>query len=154
MVNQIIKRADVTTAIQIDTMARTMWAECRSGGRLGMQGVGGVIVNRAKMPPGYWWGTGLHGVCVQPWQFSCWNAGDPNLPKLQAVTAADPEFAIALDLAAQAVAGTLIDLTNGADSYYARSMISPPSWAKTGVRTYQDDWHNFYRTEVSKPADV
>lgn len=154
MISSIVRLSHPTTQDDAEAMARTIWAECRSGGRLGMQAVAGVIVNRAKMPPGYWWGTGLYGVCVQPWQFSCWNAGDPNLPKLRAVTAADPEFAIALDLAAMAVAGTLIDLTNGADSYYARTMISPPSWAKTGVRTYQDDWHNFYRTTVSKTSDV
>ncbi len=133
----------------VDTVARTVWGEARGCGSAGMQAVTNVIVNRADHPS--WWGRSLTGVCIQPWQFSCRNAGDPNLPKLLAVTVADPQFLIAVGLAVHAVAGNLPDLTGGADSYYALSMGMAPDWAATGVRTFVDKWHAFYRTTTPLP---
>jgi spore germination cell wall hydrolase CwlJ-like protein len=62
-------------------------------------------------------------------QFSSWNADDPNRAKLLAVTTADPQFAKASAIAAEAVQGSLIDITDGADHYYATS-ISTPAWAQ------------------------
>lgn len=129
----------------IDTVARNAWGEARGCGELGMQAVINVIVNRADNPS--WWGNSLVSVCLKPYQFSCRNQGDPNRAKLLAVTTADPDFKIALALATKAVAGTLEDLTHGADSYYALSMTSPPTWAATGLRTYTDQWHAFYKLQ-------
>lgn len=134
----------ITMMMEIDTIARTAWGEARGCGAAGMHAVINVIVNRADHPS--WWGRSLIGVCVQPWQFSCRNAGDPNLAKLEAVTGKDVAFQVALGLASQAVAGTLLDLTDGADSYYALSMHTPPTWARTATKTFADGWHVFYRT--------
>jgi hypothetical protein len=114
-----------------------------------MQHVANVIVNRAQHHS--WWGNGLIAVCIQPWQFSCRNPSDPNRAKLLAVTTADPEFVVALAVAREAVAGRLVDQTDGADSYYALSMDAPPEWAKTAVRTFADPWHAFYRTTAAAP---
>jgi N-acetylmuramoyl-L-alanine amidase len=74
-----------------------------------------AIVNRARFPR--WWGKDIESVCRALWQFSCWNAGDPNLPKLLAVNETDTEFRLALEIAHKAAAGALPDLTQGADSY-------------------------------------
>lgn len=133
----------------VDTLARTVWGEARGCGSAGMQRVTNVIINRADHPS--WWGRSIVGVCTQPWQFSCRNKGDPNLPKLLAVTDADHEFAIAIGLAHRAVAGQLPDLTGGADSYYALSMKTPPDWATTAKRTAMDAWHAFYQTTTPLP---
>lgn len=129
---------------EIDTLARNLWGEGRGTGKTGMWHIANVHVNRVKNP--CWWGHDMISVCLAPWQFSCRNPDDPNLPKLLAVTSDDPTFSIAIGLAAQACNGTLPDLTNGADSYYALSMSRPPLWAKKAVRTFSDGWHVFYRT--------
>lgn len=132
------------------TVARTAWGEARGLGQVGMLHVINTLVNRAEHPR--WWGHDLLSVCRQPYQYSCWNADDPNQPKLLAVTEADPQFAVALYLARQAVARMLPDLTYGADSYYAISMRTPPSWASRGIETMRDTGHIFMRLELAAPS--
>jgi N-acetylmuramoyl-L-alanine amidase len=111
-----------------DTLARTIWGEARGEGVTGMGAVAAVIVNRARHPR--WWGHDIANVCRTPLQFDCWNTGDPNRPKLEAVTAADPQFSVAQHIAAEAVHGTLADPTGGATSYYDNSLTTPPYWAR------------------------
>ena len=86
----------------LDTLARTLYGECRSESREGKIAVAHVIKNRADNPK--WWcrksGDGIpddtiEAVCRHPWQFSCWNLDDPNRPKLLAATPADKKFASA-----------------------------------------------------------
>ena len=59
------------TATTIETLARTIWAEARSGGAAAMTHVANVICNRAAFPR--WWGRDIASVCLAPEQFSCWN---------------------------------------------------------------------------------
>jgi N-acetylmuramoyl-L-alanine amidase len=132
-----------------DIVARTMWGEARGAGVEGMTAVAAVIGNRAANPR--WWGSDLISVCQKPWQFSCWNVDDPNLPKLEAVDASDPQFAEALVIAASLVAGTLLDPTNNADSYYDLS-IPAPSWAGDATFTVQIGNMRFYRVVLEGPA--
>ena len=106
-------------------LAGTAWGEARGLGRTGMQGVINVVQNRVAMQD--WMGKTLLEVCLKPYQFSCWNSNDPNRAKILAVTSADPDFAVALGLADRAIAGTLPDLTYGADNYYDTS-IGAPKW--------------------------
>lgn len=115
------------TDTAVDTLARTTWAEARSDGIAGMQAVCNVVMNRATHPG--WWGRNPAGCCTAPYQFSCWNIGDPNRAKLLAVTTADPLFACGLALAQLALDGQLPDITRGADSYYATS-IAAPYWCR------------------------
>ena len=106
---------DPSTLSDREIVARTAWGEARNQGVEGMQGVINVIFNRAAL---HWQGeTTARGVCLHRKQFDCWLPGDPNLPKLLAVTDADPQYAEALQLADSAFAGTLADITGGADSY-------------------------------------
>lgn len=132
------------TDAQAAILARTVYGEARGCGAAGMKHVASTVMNRVRI--GGWWGSDVIGVCKQPWQFSCWNSDDPNLPKLLAVTETDPEYAIALSIAYQAISNALTDQTNGADSYFALSMKKPPFWAATAKRTFVDGWHAFYRT--------
>lgn len=138
-----------TRAHAIDQLSRTLWGEARGCGREGMMRVAAVILNRAKNSR--WWGHDIPSVCRAPYQFSCWNSDDPNLPKLLAVTPADPWYNVALAVAATAVDGTLSDLTGGADSYYALSMKAPPFWTRRAVHTVSDGWHSFWRVELPPP---
>lgn len=122
---------------EIDTTARTIWAECRSGGDVGMSAVADVICNRVAIAklfiehhghyhPTYGNGTFI-ACCKAPLQFSCWNSGDPNLSKLLAVTSENAQFSLALSIAAQAVGGTLIDSTQAATHY--KTIGSYALWA-------------------------
>lgn len=133
----------------VDTLARTIWGEARGCGVAGMGHVANVIVNRADNPR--WWGDDVVHVCTAPEQFSCWNAGDPNRAKLLEVTESDPEFMIAITIAIAAMGRRLGDATGGADSYYAKSMVTPPGWAGRGKVTLDDGWHIFLRTELAAP---
>ena len=132
----------------IDTIARTAWGEARSQGELGMQAVINVIMKRASL---HWQGkTTPEDVCLARKQFDCWLPDDPNLPKLKAVDDTDPQFATALALADKAVNTYLPDVTNGADSYYARTMPSTPCWARGLIPCATIKDHLFFATRKQK----
>jgi N-acetylmuramoyl-L-alanine amidase len=113
-----------------DTLARTIWGEARNQSREGQEGVANVVLNRYHQG----WGISVAAVCTAPKQFSCWNAGDPNLPKLKAVTTADGIFRQCLQIATQATAGQLPDNTGGAQFYYDTSIARPAFWNAEGIR--------------------
>lgn len=128
----------------VDALARTIWGEARGEGIQGMQAVANVIMNRVSAGR-YFSGT-VYFTCHYPNAFSCWNEGDPNRDQCLTVGDADPQFLDALSLAAQAMRGTLPDLTDGATFYYAAG--SPqPAWARepTAVQTARIGNHLFYR---------
>lgn len=111
---------------QIDILARTLWGEARGEGTRGLLAVCWVVLNRvaAKHPKQF--GNTIAEVCQKPKQFSCWNAGDPNREKLLNVTTADAVFRSCLELARQAVNGTIPpDPTNGSRHYHADSIPNP-----------------------------
>lgn len=126
----------------LDTFARTIWGEARGEGYAGMCGVACVIVNRAARPG--WWGHDIPSVCRQPYQFSCWLAGDPNRDKLLAVTTADVQFQTARGIAMLAMRGRLSDGTGGADSYYAEGSKTP-QWAIGKTPTATIGHHRFFK---------
>jgi hypothetical protein len=55
-----------------ETVAITILAEARGEGKSGMYAVACVISQRAKERK-----KSAAQVCLQPWQFSCWNKNDP-----------------------------------------------------------------------------
>jgi cell wall hydrolase len=133
-----------------DTLARTLWAEARSEGRAGLEAVAAVVLNRAAHPR--WWGRDVAGVCLAPWQFSCWlpAAKGGQLERLRAVTAADPLFRLSQAVAAQALSGGLVDRTGGADSY-ANLHICSPAWARGRTPSAVIGAHTFFRLELPAP---
>lgn len=131
----------------IDTLARTLWGEARGEPVRGIEAVAAVIVNRvaaAAARGGFWWGDSVIAVCRKPYQFSCWNAGDPNRAKLLAVTQADPVFATCLRVARRAVAGVLTDPTRGATHYHRAGLH--PTWASGHSPCAEIGAHLFYNT--------
>ena len=127
-------------ADDIEVLARTMWAEARGEGVDGMKAVASVVLNRKAHRR---WPNEISAVCQQPWQFSCWNPGDPNRAKLLAVTSKDVMFSLAMGIARDALAGELVDATGGADHYHAKSVS--PSWAKGQTPTAAIGNHLFYK---------
>ena len=121
--------------------ARTLWGEARSEGTIGMAAVAAVIINRVQV--GGWWGNDIKQVCLQPYQFSCWNKSDPNLPKMRRLTSKDPDFIKALTIARLAEAGLLKDPTNGATHYH--TIWVSPNWAKGKGVCFSRGSHLFYK---------
>ncbi|HEV2133783.1 MAG TPA: cell wall hydrolase [Terracidiphilus sp.] len=125
-------------------LALCMWRENRGHGVEGMQSVANVIVNRAAR-----WKSTVYWECVRPLQFSSMTAkNDPELSLWPRET--DAEWAQALELAAQAAAGTLEDITDGALYYYAPRSIKTTKaieWLDGTTVPFPESWD----AQVVKP---
>ncbi|MBI1207469.1 MAG: TIGR02594 family protein [Azospirillum sp.] len=139
---QAMAPAALTDSLPVDTMARTLWGEARGEGRPGIEAVASVIMNRVRLAG--WMGSTVVEVCKKPWQFSCWNMGDPNLRKLLAVRPGDQAFDLCLRVARVAVAGGLTDTTGGATHYYD-VRIPDPNWVIGATRTCDIGHHRFFK---------
>lgn len=133
----------------IDTLARTMWGEARGepDAQQGMSAVAHVVLNRVAHKT--YWGHDIETVCRKPFQFSCWNARDVNLRKIVEVSAANPQFALALQIAARLFAMSdlargNVDPTRGATHYHARTLQPPPRWARGQAPCARLGNHLFY----------
>jgi spore germination cell wall hydrolase CwlJ-like protein len=98
-----------------DILARTLWGEARGEGLAGQIAVAWTIRNRVNDGKAKsWWGEGYAGVCLKPYQFSCWNKNDPNYPYL---SGAKPiplkQFAQAQRAADLVISGQEPDITRG-----------------------------------------
>jgi len=122
-----------------DILARTIYGEARGEGLGGMKAVASVVMNRCRIAQQYYQnhqcphplfgGGSPASACKMPWQFSCWNAADPNCRIINDVDDSDPVFSECLHIATDAISGALTDSTNGATHYYDRR--SPiPDWAE------------------------
>ena len=138
---------DLYRDLEIDTLARTIWGEARGEGTTGMHAVANVIMNRVRISKeneGYWWGNNVIRICQKPYQFSCWNKGDPNREKVMHVTEEqDVYFASAMRIARRAIHAKLEDLTQGADHYHAKNIL--PFWAKYEKPVCVIGNHIFYK---------
>ncbi len=91
-------------------------------------------------------GEGYAGVCLKPWQFSCWNQSDPNhsyLSGAKPIPAA--QFAQAQRAADQVMSGAVPDPTGGATHYYATTMPKAPAWAAGAKETLRLGHHVFFK---------
>lgn len=107
-----------------------IWHESRGEPFEGQVAVGEVILARMADPR---WPNTVAGVALQPWQFSCYNANDPNnamRPK-PSDKVGWRSFLTACEAAAKAVenhrSGQTI--TNGANHYLAPNVVKRlPAW--------------------------
>ena len=130
------------------TIAITILAEARGEGNAGMYAVACVIEQRArnrKLAPSK--------VCLQPWQFSCWNqdkrgkvknAGEKLLHTRQA------PYAIALATVVhrdwQKKSGLDLKWNKNADHYYStRYLTKAPYCTKDEAATHKIRNHKFYK---------
>jgi spore germination cell wall hydrolase CwlJ-like protein len=124
----------------IEWAARVAWGEARGEPEGGMQAVLNVMANRKADPrfPG-----SLAGVARQPFQFSAYNARDPNRRKLEAVDENDPEYRRAVRLATFAQLGLLWDITDGA-TYFHHDKIEQPIYLSDAKVSTVIGRHIFY----------
>jgi N-acetylmuramoyl-L-alanine amidase len=131
----------------VDMVARTIWGEARGEGPAGMLAVACVIRNRVHDPRSRW-GRDWRTVCRAERQFSCWNPGDPNRAKLEAVTRADPAFKEALEIAERVVGEHEHDITGGATHYCSIKLLESnrrPEWAKGREPHWKHGGHAFFK---------
>lgn len=130
----------------IDVLARTLWGEARGEGYDGQIAVAWTIRNRVNDGKSKsWWGEGYQGVCLKPYQFSCWNKADPNYKYLIGARQIPPSQLEQARRAAFAVVnGSVPDPTNGATHYYADT-IKAPDWAAKATRTLHLGHHIFFK---------
>lgn len=144
--------APVTHAREIDVvdahwMALTMWGEARREGELGMRAVGHVIDNRRR--------SGRHGgyatdTVSAAYQFSCWNAGDPNRRALDTIDTLRPDSAdhrawsAAKRIAAEILEGRSADPTGGALFYHTFAVA--PRWSAGVPPIRRIGSHLFFRS--------
>lgn len=130
-----------------DILARTLWGEARGESLTGQIAVAWTIRNRVvDGNTKSWWGEGYAGVCLKPWQFSCWNKNDRNYAYLSgAKPIPAAQYAQALKAADQVMTGTVPDPTGGATHYYATTMPKPPTWAKGAKQTLKLGQHIFFK---------
>lgn len=139
-----------------------MWRESRSA-PAAYEAVAWVILNRVADKR---WPTTMTEVCLQPWQFSSFNIGDPNntkmpSPKNAADWASFQQACVALDKVVTALTapnGASPDPTKGAFFYHDHSILKSQtaldqmlvSWLGKG-KTYADLLK--YRTVTIGPFD-
>lgn len=127
-------------------LARTIYGEARSESTVGREAVAEVILNRSA--------SGKHSnnvveVCLQPWQFSCWNANDPNrklILKLEPGTG-DANFDSCFAIAGAQLNARTNHLTDEVLHYYA-DYISTPNWVRKSPNAVMErkiGRHLFYR---------
>lgn len=130
----------------IDVMARTLYGEARGEKVRGLEAVASVIVNRvdyAKKRGGYWWGNTISDVCLRPWQFSCWNANDPNREKMLLLEPGNKMFDTCLRVARRAINRGFKDPTGGATHYHHKAIL--PAWARSRKPSAEIGNHIFYK---------
>lgn len=108
------------------TLARTLYGEARGEPTEGVAAVAQVILNRVKSPR---YPNTVAKVCLQRWQFSCWNERDPNRPIIANLeSGANPRFDALAEIAGLAIAGTLTNPIGGALHYHSRAVS--PRWVR------------------------
>jgi len=113
----------------LNLLALCVWREARGEGMLGKRGVAHVITNRVQHG-GY--GLGFHGVILKPWQFSSFNANDPNSRKWPLDGEAD--WLDCLDAAKAVTQQTEEDFTKGSLFYFSRPLTAPPhAWGPVEI---------------------
>ena len=132
----------------IDILAPTIYGEARGeygkqSGIASLIAVGNVVVNRVSAGGRY--GTTIQEVCQKPWQFSCWNEGDPNRRLIMQDTINDPVFSICCEVAVKVSQQQWPDLTMGSDHYHASTMPAYPPWAKNIKPRISIGKHLFYQ---------
>lgn len=134
---QLRKTAEITF------LALTIWREARGESGDAKRGVACCILNRVKKP--CWWGTDILSVLFKKWQFSSLTApGDKQLTTYP--SSDDEQFGICMQIARDAVIGSIANPVPGADSYYDIS-ISPPAWASQSTFVRQIGRIVFHNTD-------
>lgn len=136
-----------------DILARTVYGEARGEGDIGRLAVAYVACNRAEIAARYvaaterkhpLFGDGtIAGACLMPWQFSCWNASDPNSGPLHGLDLTGDAAIPCVAAACAAISRTPEDPSLSATHYHVLGLH--PYWARGHDPLVTIGHHVFYR---------
>ncbi len=132
------------TEHDLDILARTILGEARGEPFEGKVAVGRTVVTRWKSRR-WFAGKTIAGTAQKPWQYSCWNAGDPNRAKILAVQNDTPIYQECLKAAVAAVFEEGPAWLAGCTHYYAPKVIAAPDWAKGKTPAGEIGGHVFFK---------
>ena len=119
-------------------VANTLYFEARSESEQGLRTVATVIYNRAQNT-----GKTFEAVCLQPFQFSCWNASKTR--KITPKTRSDAEaYNLCLAIEKELLTGKFEPL--GEWTHYYNPRLCSPNWARDGQNKTQIGNHIFLKT--------
>jgi spore germination cell wall hydrolase CwlJ-like protein len=139
--------------------ALTIHGEARGCTQQGRVAIAHTILNRMRARK--WWGVGVSpypdhtaaAVCLKPWQFSCWNANDPNYLILSRLreqyrrAIQDPVARASLKALIDALDGWLPDPSGGATHYLTTALhrsSRAPAWARGRTDFVEIGSHRFF----------
>jgi len=128
----------------IDILARTIYGEAKANSTMDAKAIACVVMNRCAYPN---WPNTPAKVCKQPYQFSCWNNGDPNLDRIMSPN--DDWWPECQKIATAAVSGKIDDATMRSTHYHTREV--KPLWSKGKKPVYETDGH-LYFNDIDTPA--
>jgi N-acetylmuramoyl-L-alanine amidase len=127
-------------------LALCIYREARGETFLGKRGVGCTVRNRVNAQS--YFGRSYSAVILKPWQFSSFNANDPNSDVWP--VDGEPVWVECMAEANDVLAGC-DDVTNGALFYFSPPLIAPPhAWGPV-IATAHIGNLNFYKPA---PADL
>lgn len=123
-----------------------LWREARGEPRAGKAAVAWTFIRRSRKKG--WWNRKRDGsivaVVAAPMQYS--SMTDPHDAQLVKFPfGEESEWSECVNVVENVLAGTEPDPTPGADSYYAKSMKTPPPWADEEHFVGEVGAHRFYR---------
>ncbi len=133
-----------TKAEHIDTLARTLYGEAKPHDVQDATAIACVVMNRVALPN---WPNDVEAVCIQPYQFSCWNTSDPNRERIFKANGA--WFDKCVEIATQAVEKRLADPTNRSTHYHTPAV--KPAWSRGKKPVYYTNGHVFFNDIDTPP---
>ena len=124
----------------LETLALTLWGEGRGEHVLGRAAIACVILNRVSARS--WYGNTIKEVCLKGWQFSAWNANDPNRDKMLGVSERNEKYIECKAIAALAIAGALNDVARGSTHYHVAGLT--PDWSRGKRPVFMLGNHSFF----------
>lgn len=123
------------------TMARTVFGEAEPHDRDDAIAIAHVICNRATLPN---WPSKIEAVCLQPFQFSCWNADNPRREMLLTLNLDTKTewWQEVVEVCWGVAGGEFPDPTSRSTHYYA-TYIKAPKWARGHVPVYHSAWGKY-----------
>ncbi len=130
----------------LEAMARTIYGEAKAHDRDSAYAVACVILNRVNLRN---WPDTIREVCLQPWQFSCWNQNDPNRARIMAASTGS-WYKVCIQIAQDAIDnyGKKPDPTKRSTHYHTPAVS--PKWARKKVPAYSL-YHHYYN-DIDTPA--
>ena len=135
----------------LDVLTATVYGEGRNQSILGLEAIASVVLNRAEYAakrhrPQFGNGS-IRSACLAPWQFSCWNDGDPNRAVIETLDFTQPRGPLleCLTVASKALDGMLDDPTDGCRFYKVTDLPWPGDWGAEVPPVVTIGAHSFYK---------